>query len=90
MRRCHGGRAVPIFVEVATGMSVEVIRTRPRRAEMPEGVRRRLMRDAAMLVLRREGWPPASIAEVFDLTPRWVRARVEALEGSLGRDDEAA
>jgi hypothetical protein len=81
---------VPIFVNVSTGMSVEVIRSRPRRAEMPEGVRRRLMRDAAMVVLRREGWPPASIAEVFDLTPRHVRNRVGALEGHLGHDDDEA
>lgn len=80
---------MPIFVR-NSGEGVEVIRTRPRRAEMPKGARRRLARDAAMSLLARHGWAPASIADAFGITPKHVRNRIRGWEDILGRDASEA
>lgn len=51
---------------------------------MPEGSRRRLARDAAMVVLKRAGWSDASIAEAVGLNRSQVYRRINSLESYLG------
>lgn len=77
---------MPVFVR-PDGLGIEVIKPRPRKAEMSDGARKRLRRDVAMSILRADGWPVARIADVFSLTPVQVRNRLAAWNETRGSDD---